>query len=244
MPNETGDMKILGNFRKEIDFCAAESAYNSSNALLAIAAMNNRYDGALAAVEAISAVNPAYKIAVNARAEAYEAAIKIYRRSRNILKSIGASPEFIADAQTYARKIFGTRKSDKAVDDPETPENEAAKSHSASQLSYEAILGNMISYNDLLAAEPLYAPNETDLQIAALNAIVADLQAKNDAVSQTFVPLSNARALRDQLLYINKDCVINVALACKDYVEGAFGSDSTLFKQIKGLKFERKKFRR
>ena len=60
----------------------------------------------------------------------------------------------------------------------------------------------------------------------------------NSNVSTTFVPLGQARGLRDQLLYLNDDSVVNTALLAKAYVKGALGSNSQLH-QIKGLKFTR-----
>jgi hypothetical protein len=55
------------------------------------------------------------------------------------------------------------------------------------------------------------------------------------------VPLSQARGLRDQLLYQADTSVVNTALLVKEYVKGAFGTQSQLYKQIKGLEFKRTK---
>lgn len=238
MPTETGDMKLIGNFRKLIDFCAAEAAYKPPNPLLEIDAMNARHVAGLSAVEDIAAKMPTQKIAVNERAAAYENAITLYRRSRSLLKSTGAPPDFLADAETFMRKIVGKKKSPPVADNPQTPENEATAAHSASQQSYDAILGNINSYNQLVAAQPLYTPNETELQIASLTATADDLEAKNNLVSTTFVPLSNSRAARDELLYNDENCIVDVARLCKAYVKGAFGTGSTLYNQTKGLEFK------
>lgn len=78
------------------------------------------------------------------------------------------------------------------------------------------------------------------MKIAALEAFADELDAKNNAVITTGVALAQARTLRDQLLYTNPDSVVNNALLVKAYVKGAFGSDSALYKQIKGLEFSRK----
>lgn len=93
--------------------------------------------------------------------------------------------------------------------------------------------------NQILINEPSYNPNEEDLKTNRFTMIADDLESKNNAVSISFVPLSNARHLRDTLLYTGDNSVVNVAKQVKDYVKGAFGADSNLHRQIRGLKFER-----
>jgi hypothetical protein len=93
----------------------------------------------------------------------------------------------------------------------------------------------------ILKNVPEYNPNETDLKFTGLNATLADLQAKNNAVSSTFVPLSQARGVRDNLLYTGAGCVVNTALLVKAYVNGALGPGSQLNKQIKGIQFQRQR---
>jgi len=68
---------------------------------------------------------------------------------------------------------------------------------------------------------------------------VADLDAKNKAVSSAFVPLNQARGARDGILYLNDDSVVNRAALIKAYVAAAFGRNSQLYKAIKGLDFKR-----
>lgn len=246
MPSESGDMKILGNFRRLIDQVSADASYNPANPALTIAALEARYAAALAAVESVSAKLAPNKIASGERVTAFEQMTKLVTRSRNMLKASGASKEVLDDAETSVRKLLGRRKSSAAKpvtpppDSPETSENEAGASHSASQLSYENRLGNLGAYIEILSNVPSYAPNEADLKLVSLRAMADDLRSKTDAVSATFVPLSQSRGTRDQLLYNSADCVVNTALLTKAYVGGAMGTDSQLYKQIKGLAFDRK----
>jgi hypothetical protein len=241
MPNESGDMKFLGNFRKLIDRVAAEPNYKPSNSLLEVAPLNARYAAALSAVEDVAVKLAPNKTAINERQIAYEKLAPLVRRSRNILKSSGASVELLADAETFVRKISGKRKSLPAKENPDTPATEATKSHSASQQSYDNQLGNLRSYIEILKNEPLYTPNETDLKNSSLSSFGDELQSKNNAVSASFVPLSNSRGLRDNLLYTNQDNAANIAALVKAYVKGAFGTTSPLYISIKGLRFERKR---
>lgn len=159
-----------------------------------------------------------------------------------MLKASGVSSKVLDDADTFVRKLTGKRKTPKAPavpDNPNTPENEAGANHSASQMSYDNQLGNFAGYVEVLSNVPAYNPNEPDLKVSALKDLSVALKAKNDAVSSTFVPLSQARGVRDNLLYTGADCVVNTAQLVKAYVKGALGTSSQLHKQIKGLKFDK-----
>lgn len=240
MPTEAGDTKLIGNFRRLIDLLAGETNYNPANPALAVTALETQYDAAKAGVEAVSNKLAPSKIAINNRQIAFEGLSPLVIRSRNVLKASGASKEVLADAETSVRKLTGVRKSKVIKDDPNTPANEADNQHSASQMGFDNRLGNLSAYVAILNNVPEYAPNETDLKISALNTLITSLQAKNDAVSTTFVPLSQSRGTRDELLYLNEDSVVNTALLAKAYVAGALGTSSNVYKQIKGLAFRRR----
>lgn len=235
--SESTDEKLMGNFRKLIDRCAADPNYKPPNPLHLIPALEAQYAAGIAAMEDIDVKLAPHKVNINERKIAYDAIPKLYRRSRSILKSTGASAEFLADAETLIRKILGKRKAPTIKDNPATPENEAAAQHSAAQLSYESILGHVRAYNALVKNEPLYTSNETDLKTTALDATADDLEAKNNAVSASFPPVSQSRALRDQLLYDNSNNIVDTALKVKEYTKAM--PDDTLYKSIKSLKFPR-----
>jgi len=239
MGNESGDMKLLGNFSKLIELVSINPDYNPANATIKVPALNAQKAAAHLVVSNIGAQEAPYKVAVNERQEGFERLSPVVTRSGNMLKASGASQRIRDDAMTSQRKIVGRRKTARSKDDPNTPGAEASASHSASQLSYENIVGNFDVYIAILATVPTYEPNEVSLTVAGLTALSNDLKAKNEAVNTTFAPVSFARGLRDQLLYGNADSVVNNALLVKAYVRAAFGPDSQLFKQIKGLEFKR-----
>lgn len=236
--SESTDEKIMGNFRREIDLCAAAPGYNPTNPAYQIPQIEAQYAAALAAVEDVDVKLAPNKVDRNERRIAYDAIPKLFRRSRNYLKSTGASAEFLADAETLIRKIVGKRKSPKVKDDPSTPGNEAEKQHSASQMSYESILGNVRAYIELVSKEPLYSTSDPDLKMGNLATVADDLETKNNAVSASFPPVSQARGLRDDLVYDNANCVINTALGIKSYARSM--ADDTLYNSIKGLEFPRR----
>lgn len=246
--SESGDKKLIGNFRKLIDEVAVEPAYNPGNNKHKVPALETQYTAAETAVNAVAAARAPNKLAITDREDAFKSLRARAVRSRNYLKASGAPTGVVADAETYVRKLGGGRKSPKVKDDPATPGNEAtqgneggAGSGSASQMSYENQIGNFEAYIEILKNVATYNPNEADLKVSALTALAAELTAKSNAVSTTSAALDQARGIRDQLLYLNDDSVVNTAKLVKAYVQAALGSSSQLFKKIKGLKFEGKR---
>ena len=236
---ESVDGQLLSEFRKMIDFCAAAAGYNPTNPLLQIAVLNTKYAAGVAAVADISTQIAPFKVAVNERQQAFEGIGGYGVRVRNMAKASGASPELLADMLTYTRKLRGSRAGTKPSDNPDTPENEALNKHSVSQTSYAALVEHFRNLTNLAKNEPVYQSNEADLKTNSLDAYIADLETKNANVANKFVPLSNSRAGRDALLYTDSDSIVDTAQLVKAYVAAAFGKDSTLYKQIKSLKFPR-----
>jgi len=239
MASESGDMKLLGNFTRLIELISVNPDYNPANLSLKVSALNAQKTAASTAISNVGAQQAPFKAAVNDRLAEFDEMRPVVTRAGNMLQASGANQLIRDDVRTLQRKISGSRKSPKVKNDPNTPQNQAVASQSASQQGYDNLVGNFESLVALLGTVPSYTPNEADLTIASLRARAASLKAKNDAVSNTFAPLSAARGVRDGLLYTNDDGLVNTALQVKAYVRAAFGSDSQLFKSIKGLEFKR-----
>jgi hypothetical protein len=223
-----------------IDLQKTDPMFDSSNPLLKIAQLEQQLINGNAAVEAITDNMAPNKVAITARQAEYVQAVATVRGSRNILKSSGASAKVLEDADSFTRKVFGLKKSKK---EPEvtavTSATEAVKTHSASQQSYDAILGNIRNYNAIIKTVGLYNPNEANYKISGLETMADDLEAKNNLVSTTFASLDAARRLRDELLYTNEDCICKVAQMVKNYVKAIHGATSPQYKAISGLTFKR-----
>jgi hypothetical protein len=246
MASESGDMKLLGNFRQLINHVSAETNYKPANADLKPPALEAQYTAAAAVVEDVPAKMAGYKSALNDRQATYDDLDPIVMRARNMLKASGADKSTLDNAETHVRKILGRRKSAKpkpaaatATGGANSAGTETPATHSASQLSFENRVGNLDAFIEVLAGVTDYKPNEADLKLPALRALSNELKTKNNAVSTAFVPLSQARGARDQLLYGKEDSVASTAQLVKAYVSAAFGTRSQLYKEIKGLKFER-----
>ena len=240
MPNESGDLKLLGNFRKLIDLVSGDANYKPSNTALTPAGLNTQHTAALAAAEDVPAKRSLNMTAISEREKAFADLKPRIARVHGVAKASGAPKHLIDDLNNFKSKLASKRKP-KAKADAAAPQAAADKQQSSAQLSYDNLLGHLAGYLGVLGQIASYNPNEADLKKPALQAFANDLRAKNDAVSASFVPLSQSRGVRDQLLYQADNSVVNTALLVKEYVKGAYGTQSQLYKQIKAIAFERRK---
>jgi hypothetical protein len=240
MPNESGDLKLLGNFRKLIDLVSADTDYKPSNTALTPGALNTQHGAALTAAEDVPAKLSLNMTAISDREVAFRGLPPRITRVHGLAKASGAPKHLIDDLNTFRRKLTSKSKP-KAKADAGAPQAPAENGQSRAQQSYDNLLGHAAGYLAVLKKLASYNPNEADLKMTALEAFANDLRAKNNAVSAAYVPLSQSRGLRDQLLYQADNSVVNTALLVKEYVKGAYGTKSQLYKQIKGLEFRRRR---
>jgi hypothetical protein len=242
MTSESGDQKLLGNFRKLIDFVSADPNYNPANTKIGKPALETLYSSGQASTVDLKTNEAPYKITVNSRQTLFADVAPRMGSAFRMAKASGADQPVLDDLSTYRRKLSSQPKAKAPKADPSKPGSEGGTSntaHSTSQMSYENQAGNVDSMVALIANIPSYNPNESELTLTSLRAFAAELRAANDAVSASFVPLSQARGIRDEVLYTGEDSVVNIALLVKAYVSAAFGIKSQLYKQIKGLQFHR-----
>jgi hypothetical protein len=243
MANETGDMKLLGNFRKLIDRVKNDPDYQPSNPALTVTAMDAQYAGGLAAVQELATHLGTNKVIVTERETDFDGLRPLLTRVHNLVKASGAPASVIEDLSTFKRKLSGTRKTAKAkpeaVAGAAAGGEAAAKARSSAQSSYENRIGHLNGYLAVLAHVEGYDPHEADLKLTALQALRDRLQSKNNAVSTAFVPLSQARGVRDELLYTGENAIVNTALMAKSYISAAYGKSSQIYKDVSGLPFVR-----
>lgn len=241
MPTESGDQKVLGNLRKLIDFVSADPNYNPANVKIKVAGLETLYASGQSATTTIRTAEPSYKVSVNNRQTMFAGVAPRMGSAFRMAKASGADQGILDDIDTYRRKLSSPRKPRAPKVDPNAPADEEGpsnKTHSTSQMSYDNQVGNVEGMVALLSNIASYNPNENELKVTALQTFAAELKAANDAVSSSFVPLSQARGRRDEVLYTSEDSVVNTAKLVKAYVSAAFGTNSTLNKQIKGLQFK------
>ena len=243
--SETGHAKNVANFEVIISSCTGYGiTYNPSNAAIKLPALNILFTSAKSSLATINTMLPPWKSAINAREIVFAPLSKLTTRIVNALDASAVTRQTVADAKTYARKIQGKRASEKlptVVDNQATPVDESHKSISASQMSFDNRIENLDKLLQLLSSQTGYAPNEADLKIIALTALIADMRTKNTVAINAYTPLSNTRIARNNILYATGTGLVDIAGEVKKYVKSVYGATSPQFKQVSGLKFTKVK---
>ncbi len=238
--SEVGHAKNVANFQDLIAFVEGYGpSYNPSKTSLTAEQLTALHNTANGSLQTVINLNTAYNDAVNSRVEAFAGLRPLSTRLVNALEATDATQEKIEDAKGYNRKIQGQRAS--TEEEPLDPNQPAPKRISTSQQSYDQLIQHFEGLISVLASEPSYAPNETDLQITSLQAKSQDLRDKNNQVATAYTAVSNARLERNRILYQENTGLVDTALDVKKYVKSVYGASSAEYNQIKGIKFKNEK---
>jgi len=241
---ETGHAKNVANFEKLItNISGFGRAYNPSRESIKTTALTAQLTTAKGAISAVNVADAAYKNATNAREVAFAPLSQLVTRANNALKSSASSTQVDESAMSLVRKLHGRRATPKKTDE----EKEAAKAEgkevneiSSSQMSFDSQLDNFDKFIKILASEPAYSPNETELTVATLTTFYNELIIKNTAVINAFVPLNSARIMRDEVLYAPLTGLVDISVDVKTYVKSVFGATSPQYKSISSLLFTKR----
>lgn len=243
--SETGHGKNVGNFESLIAFCKGYGAdYNPSEISLSIAELQKKFTACQASQKTINTLIIPYSKAVNDRSLVFNPLKPLTTRLINAFLACKVSPNTLDNAKTYAAKIKGSRINPKQ-NPPEDPKNPNPESNnngiSVSQLSFDNQINNFELLIETLKGEPKYKPNETDLQVTTLEALLTDMRLKNSAVVNATEPLSSARITRNDDLYNETTGLVTLAQEVKSYVKSVYGATHPKYKQISGIKFTKYK---
>jgi porphobilinogen deaminase len=161
MTNESGDLKLLGNFRKLIDLVSADTAYKPTNATLKPSALDGQHTAALASAQDVPAKLTLNMAAISDRENTFAGVNPLVTRVHGVAKASGAPKHVIDDMNTFRRKLTAKRKAKpKVTGGGDTPTAAAEKAHSSAQLSYDNVVGHVDGYVGVLSNISAYQPNE------------------------------------------------------------------------------------
>jgi len=239
--SETGHAVNISNFKLLIDKCTAFGApYNPSNPDLIIASMTTLWTTADGAHQTLTAAIQLAKNPINARQILFEPADKLVTRTLNYFESTKASDQIKKDAKGLADRFRGfgvglPPPPPAALAVPPAPPADVSTSH----LSFVQRGDTFKQLVDLYGSEPLYAPNEVDLQVATLTTLSTAMKTSNDGIGTILSPVETARITRDDALYDKDTGMVDIAAKCKDYVQGLFGATSSEAQMVRGIAFRR-----
>lgn len=234
--SETGHAVNISNFKQMIDGCAVFGVtYNPSNTDLTIVNMTTKWTTADTAHQTLTTAVQNSKNPINEREILFEPLDKLVTRTLNYFESTKASDQIKLDAKGLADRIRGYGvKVDKLPDGSPDP-----SSVSTSHQSYVQKADAFKQLVDLYASDVNYAPNETELTTATLTTLWTNMKTANDNIGTIIAPVNTARITRDEELYAEKTGIVDISLACKDYVIGLYGANSPEAKTITGIKIKR-----
>jgi hypothetical protein len=234
--SESGHAKNVANLQSLIAFATAYGAsYNPSKNALKLPQLTALATATQASLGDVVAKNTAFNNKTNERAEAFSNLKPLATRVVNALQITDATTNKIDDAKGFNQKLQGpkSKKSETLTDS----NAEAPKTISTSQQSFDQQIQHWAGLISVVQSETSYAPNETDLKVAALTAKQTDLTAKNNAVATAYTAISNSRIARNTLFYKEETGLLDIVADVKKYIKSIYGATSPQFAQVKGLKF-------
>jgi hypothetical protein len=236
--SETGHSVNISNFKLMIDKCTAFGVtYNPSNTDLAVANMTTQWTTTDAAHQTLTAAMQNAKAPINARQILFDPVDKLVTKTLNYFESTKASKQIKKDAKGLADRYRGFGVKVNKLPDGTPDPNSVSTSHQ----SYVQKADTFKQLLDLYKSEPLYAPNETALTTATLTTLYNAMKAANDTIGTILAPVETARITRDNGLYAEDSGIVDVAAACKDYVQGLYGASGAETKLVRKIKFTRPK---
>jgi len=239
--SEKGHAKNVSNFSLLIEHCKGFGAtYNPSKEALKIVNLTAKLAASETKSQTLKNKEVAESNVRNERQEAVKSKGTYATKLLAAIKTSNASEQFIADATSINKKIQGERLTavKKATATTEGTTTEEPKTISTSQQSYTNLVEHYKVLKTLISSIGTdYAPNETALQLAAVDAYVTNLDTLNKSVDTAATATSNALIARDKELYDSKAGLIEIAKQVKEYVKSIFGAGSPEYKMVTKISF-------
>lgn len=237
---ETGHAKNVANFEDLIDVCKSYgTSYNPSREEIKIESLSALLINAQNAMEALKSAERSFGNRTNDRELAFDPLGPLTTRIVGALESSGANALTIEDARAILNKQRGNRST--PLPTPVPQENAEAASEprtrSTSQRGFDNQEEHFKKLITAVSSEPKYKPNEPELTVQNLKAVLADLTVKNKLAGQAETALNNARILRDELLYGANTGIYDTVGVVKSYAVSAYGATHKRYKQLTKFRF-------
>jgi len=251
--SEVGHAKNVANFEDLISVCTGYgAAYNPSNPAILLTALNAVYTNCDNLMDNVDVASEKYHSAVGARRTQFETLKQFATQLVSAYIGVNPGKAKIANAKSINAKIQGIKlkKVKEVIEIPNTsiekigvppPPAETPKEISASQQSYDQLIEHFSKLVILLAADPLFVPNEVALQTTTLNAKLLALKTSNTNFGNAYTQVTNTRIARDHSLYDTTTGLCDIAQTVKSYVKSVFKANSPEFKMINKIAFKKRK---
>ena len=232
--SEVGHGKNAANLASGIQILEEMgNLYNPTNPNIFLPNLNTIKAELNNVITVLNTKKPIYKNAVANREILIAPLSKKTTKSLNFFKSLNVSATDKENVANQVKKIRGD-KSPKKIN-PETTESDAI---STSQMSYDNRIANLDTYINQLSSHPQYVPNETEIQVATLQAYYQELATASSQVNAAGNALLTARKNRNEVLYTNENNVIKLMQEVKAYLKSLGDAGTPYYKAFVKLKFK------
>jgi len=239
--SDTGHAKNVTNFESLISAVSTFGAsYNPTKDSIQLPALQSLLTNAQESLIALKKAESANSTAIDVRESEFKPIGSLFTKASNALKASSSSVQADETAKTILRKLQGKRASAKLTEQEKSALQATGKEVnqiSASQMGYDERVDNFEKLISLLQSIPGYHPNEAELKIETLQALLADLKAKNSEVMKSYFVVETARGVRNDLLYKPLSGMVDISADVKSYIKSVFGATSNQFKLVSILHF-------
>lgn len=238
---ETGHVKNVAAFESLINTCAShKDTYQPGNTELSVVELKKRVATSQQLMQLVNDASEAYKKATNEREILFKKVPMLASRVVDALSSSRVSRQTMDDALAIKRRIQGRRAKAVAATTPApetaTPADATAsvttaKTVSVSQMGFDNMLAHFTKLVTLASGQLKYKPNEADLAVEGLMAMLDDMKSKHAAANTSLEDLNKVRNLRNRDLYVGEDSLVSTATAVKKYIRSVFGKGTPEVRQ-------------
>ena len=233
--------KNVTNFETLISVVVSLGAtYNPSKDSLKLPALQTLHSAATDSMTALKNAESATATAVDTRELAFKSIGSLFTRINNALKASNSTVQADDTAKSIFRKLHGKRASAKLTEEQKAillAEGKEVNQNSNSQMGYDDRVENFESLISFLQTVPEYNPNEEELKITTLQALLSDLKAKNISVMQNRIAEDTVRGVRKSVQNTPLTGLVDIANDLKSYIKSVFGVNSTQYKLVSKLRF-------
>ncbi len=234
---QTGHYSNISNFEKAIAICSNfRENFAPCNVQIKISNMMQKWHAVIAAETSLQNLRDENRLLVTKREHIFKALGKKITRVLGLVESLHESYKFKKEVKILANKIRGFKMSAVTFDGSTS----RVSYFDAPQLSFIQRTENFQRLIGILSASSLYIPNEEKLTTQYLQNEQLEMQALNDSIAISAAAIAEARMIRDQILYDEKDGLLSMMKACKSYVKGLYGASSEEYRSLSILKFRKK----
>jgi hypothetical protein len=237
---ESGHAKNVANFETvTIILIALGAVYSPAQALILLAALQTKLTEAKSALAAVDNAQGVKTLAVDelqAEFEDFDEYLVNIKRTAEVEIN---DPALTSDLQNIVNRSRPQSRKTGLVDNPLTPENEARTGHSTSMRSYDSLITHLADVHALLSNRSDYKPGDAQYTIAAIEAKISSLTAKNNAAKNAAAALGNTEDARDVILYDEQTGVLKLIKLIKIPLTLKPGKASAAYQQISALEFRK-----